>query len=167
MPRELSPAGEAFIKGAEELRLVAYDDKRPNYVLQLGDTVYGTLTIGWGHTGRDVFIGRIVTANQAEILFQKDIAPIVAALNKWLTWPTVRQCEFDAFCSFTFNLGIGALESSTVLKRYNYQGPVGDTSEAFLWWDEVNGKPDEAILERRKREQSMFLGNPAPYNPIS
>lgn len=150
----ISESGIVFIKHQESCRLNAYRD------------IGGVWTIGWGSTG-NVHAGDTLTQEQADALFLQDLQPIVAALNKWLTWPTVRQCEFDAFCSFTFNLGIGALESSTVLKRYNYQGPVGDTSEAFLWWDEVNGKPDEAILERRKREQSMFLGNPAPYNPVS
>ena len=157
---ELSAAGAAFIKGWEACRLSAYAD------------IGGVWTIGFGHTG-NVRPGDTITREQADALFLEDLAPVVKALNRWLTWPNVKQCEFDAFCSLAYNIGLGmpgrsgGFKDSTVLKRYNFQGAGSDTSEAFLWWDKVNGQTSQGLLNRRKAEQSMFLGNPAPYNPIS
>jgi len=149
----ISKAGIFFIKQQESCRLNAYQD------------IGGVWTIGWGHVG-NVRPNDTITQEQADALFLQDVQPVVTALNQWLTWPNVKQCEFDAFCSLAYNIGIGALKGSTVLKRYNFQGPGSDTSEAILWWDKVNGVTSQELLNRRKAEQSMFLGNPAPYELV-
>lgn len=157
MALTLSPAGKALIKRWETLRLVAYDDKRPGVTLKPGDHVIGTLTIGWGHTGRDVFIGRVLTPEWAEALFAKDIAPIVAVLNQWLTWPQVQQCQFDAMCSLAFNIGLEAFKESTLLKLFNH-GDMDAAANEFTRWDYVEGKPSGGLLKRRDEERTMFLG---------
>lgn len=169
MPLSLSLAGKTFLFGEEGCRLLAYDDARTNYTLQPGDVVHGTLTIGHGHAGPDVYIGQTITQAEADALFVKDTAPIVDAINKSITcpFPAVKQCMFDAWFSFTYNEGIHAFETSTMLRLFNSgQATMEEVAAQFLRWDLVAGKPNSAILERRKREQSMFLGNPAPYAPV-
>ena len=64
--RKTSAAGLALVREFEGCRLVAYDDLDPDRVLQRGDRLRGTLTIGHGHTGPDVFIGQRIEAEEAE-----------------------------------------------------------------------------------------------------
>jgi GH24 family phage-related lysozyme (muramidase) len=62
---ELNETFMDFLEREEGLRLLAYDDKRPNYQLQQGDRVLGRLTIGYGHTGDNVFIGQTISKQEA------------------------------------------------------------------------------------------------------
>src|SRR5690348_6497001 len=100
-------AVERFIKSNEALRLDAYDDKTGRLILP-GHEVLGTLTIGWGHTGSDVFPGQTITPDAAEVLFQRDLAAAlrgaVAALGSdpWLELDPVRRCVLADMC---FELG--------------------------------------------------------------
>lgn len=102
-----TPAVEQYIKANENLRLDSYDDKTGRLVLP-GQTVIGTLSCGYGHTGPDVFPGQTVTQDVAEIWFQKDLQAAVrgavAALgtNPWLDLDPVRRCALIDMC---FELG--------------------------------------------------------------
>jgi len=65
-----SETGRQFIKSHEGLRLQAYADSG------------GTLTIGYGHTGPDVFAGQSITQAQAESLFNADILTVENEINR-------------------------------------------------------------------------------------
>jgi GH24 family phage-related lysozyme (muramidase) len=87
---------ELYIKRNESLRLDAYDDANGRLILP-GHAVTGTLTIGYGHTGPDVFPGQTITKDQAEVLFQRDFATAlrgaIASLGTapWLALDSVRR----------------------------------------------------------------------------
>lgn len=76
-------------------------------------------TIGYGHTGPDVTPAMTITAARAASLFDADLAPIEDRLNAWLTADglTLTQGQFDALCSFAFNLGLSALRGSTLWRK--------------------------------------------------
>ena len=57
----------------EGLRLTAYDDAT-GLPVPGGGKCEGTLTIGYGHTGADVFPGQIITEAEAETLLANDEA---------------------------------------------------------------------------------------------
>ena len=54
----------------------------------------------------------------AEKLLAQDVAPKVADVNARVSVPLF-QGQFDAVLSWTYNLGEGALKSSTMLKKIN------------------------------------------------
>lgn len=66
------------------------------------------------------------------------------------------QEQFDAVCSFAFNLGSGNLASSTLLKKLEQEDFDGAASE-FLKWKFVNKKFYQGILNRRIIEMNIFL----------
>jgi lysozyme len=139
----LSSQGEDLIKSFEELRLVAYQDPK------------GVWTIGWGHTGSEVVEGLTCTIEDAEVWFQEDIAWAVKGVNDSLT-ANVSQQQFDALTSFTFNVGVGAEEHSTMLKLVNMRDFQAAADE-FLKWDHIDGVENVGLKNRRLAEQVLFL----------
>ena len=140
---KLSNLGETVIKFFEELELVAYADSG------------GVWTCGWGHTGSDVVKGTTCTPGQAEIWFLVDVKEAVDAVNR-LVKVEVKQIQFDALVSFTFNDGVEALEGSTLLKLTNaYQFEYAGAE--FMKWVHIKGQVNKGLVKRRTLEQALFL----------
>ena len=92
----------AKIKEFEGCRLSAYTDS------------VGVPTIGVGHT-KGVKMGQKISMEQAESFLREDLFSVEKYVN---TIPEVNtQGKFDALVDFAFNLGIGALQRSTLLKK--------------------------------------------------
>jgi len=140
----LSSTGEALIKSYEKLHLTAYQDEG------------GVWTCGWGHTAPYVVEGTTCTPALAEHWFQQDAFVVERAVDTALK-AQLNQPQFDALCSFAYNVGVGAFEKSTLLKLMNERN-FAKASDQFLVWDEVNGEKSEGLENRRKAEQAMFNG---------
>ena len=106
-----SEAGLSLIKSFEGLRLTSY--YCPSNVL----------SIGWGHTGSDVYDGLTITEDQAEVLLKDDLASFENAVLGVIQ-PSLTQEQFDSLVSFAFNCGTGALRSSTMARRINAGEPI-------------------------------------------
>ncbi|MDR0219061.1 MAG: lysozyme [Enterobacteriaceae bacterium] len=142
---EISENGINAIKNYEGLRLKAYPDPA---------TGAEPWTIGYGHT-KGVVSGQVITQQQANAFLHEDLAPIYAVLQQYVT-VSLTQGQFDALCSFIFNVGIGNFLHSTLLKKLNKDDIQGAAQE-FLKWDRAAGKEMPALRARRKSEQRMFL----------
>ncbi|RUR48814.1 lysozyme [Vreelandella populi] len=146
----LSPAGLELIKAHEGLRLNAYQD------------VVGVLTIGYGHTGT-VKPGMTITKQEAEDILRRDVASFEKAVNDLVTAP-LNQNQFDALVSFAFNLGRGALQRSTLLRKLNARDYDGAAAE-FGRWINAGGKPWPGLVRRRKEERELFESPVMPDAP--
>lgn len=100
-------------------------------------------------------------------LLLQDIAKFSAAVNRLVTLddagspdtdglPDFTQDEFDALVDFAFNLGIGALAGSTLLKKLN-AGDIEGAADEFLKWDHAGGKVLAGLTKRRQGERALFL----------
>jgi lysozyme len=67
---DISASGIALIKQFEGCRLSAYRD------------VSGVLTVGWGHTGKDVTKGLTITQARADTLLRQDLNEFVIGVNQ-------------------------------------------------------------------------------------
>lgn len=116
----------------------------------------GLPTIGIGHLIKkgEVF-PKVMTDKEVYDLFRKDVKYFETAINN-LVKVKLNQNQFDALISFTFNVGIGALQTSTLLKKLN-AGDYTGTSQEFLRWDKANGKPLLGLTRRRTAEKELFL----------
>jgi lysozyme len=139
----LSSTGEDLIKSFEELKLVSYKDQR------------GRWTIGWGHTGPEIVGSMSCTESQAEYWFQRDTRAAVEGVEKSLQ-VNCNQNQFDALVSFTYNVGVGAEEHSTMLKLVNARDFAAAAAE-FPKWDRVEGIENAGLKRRRLAEQVLFL----------
>jgi lysozyme len=88
-------------------------------------------------------------------LLRKDLAEVAAGILARVRAP-LTQGQFDALCSFVFNVGLGHFGSSTLLKKLNAGDYAGAASE-FLRWDKASGKSLPGLRERRSAERQRFL----------
>lgn len=143
-----SQAGIDLIHSFESLRLKAYPDQ--------GSKDGKPWTIGWGSTGMDVGPGTVWTKEQADARFAKDLAKFELGVNQAVTVP-LTQGQFDALVSFAYNLGLGSLRTSTLLKMLN-DGHYAKAGLQLLRWTRNDGVEMNGLLRRRKAELKMFKG---------
>jgi lysozyme len=115
----------------------------------------GVWTIGWGSTGLGVSKGVVWTQAEADERYIKDMAVFKAGVQKLVTVP-VNKNQLEALTSFAYNLGIGALKGSTLLKFLN-DGNYQAAANQFLRWDKANGKVLAGLARRRAAERNLFL----------
>lgn len=116
----------------------------------------GRPTIGYGHTAGVTMQTSEITQRGAEQLLAQDLASIARAVCSLVAVP-LAQGQFDALVSFAFNAGIGALQSSTLLRLLNAGDSAGAADE-FVRWVHANGKELPGLVRRRAAERSLFLG---------
>jgi GH24 family phage-related lysozyme (muramidase) len=122
-------------------------------------------TIGYGHTGPDVREGAVITQAQADHLLLADLKR--AALKVFMLlpmaekWTPKRQA---ALISFVFNVGAGALESSTLRRRLLAgEDPAVVVKAELPRWNKAGDEVMEGLSRRRAAEVALFAtGAPAP-----
>ena len=139
---KIGPKGIALIQEFEGCKLTSYFDS------------VGICTVGWGSTGSDVKPGMTITQSEADQRLRGYIAGMQERINALVTVP-LTQTQFDALCSFTYNLGAGALHTSTLLKLINL-GDFGGAAKQFLRWDKAGGVPLPGLTRRRHAEMALF-----------
>lgn len=137
-----SDAGITLVKSSEGLKLVAY--KCPA----------GIWTNGYGHTGPDVTPGMVITQAQADALLARDLERFETGVARLVKVP-LNQNQFDALVCFSFNLGLGALQGSTLLRLLN-AGDYAGAAAQFPRWNKAGGKELPGLTRRRAAEQSLF-----------
>ncbi len=137
----ISDKGLSLIKEFEGLRLKAY--YCPAHIL----------TIGYGHTGSDVKPGQVINPERADELLRKDVARFEDGVRN-IAGP-MTQGQFDALVSFAFNLGLGNLMSSTLLKKHK-SGDYKGAAEQFGKWVNAGGRRLEGLVKRRAAEAALY-----------
>ena len=115
----------------------------------------GVLTIGYGHTGRDVREGDRLTTYGAEQLLLLDLADAEVAVRRLGVART--QGQFDALVSFVFNIGVKQLNRSTLLKVIREGGSKGQITREFKRWVYAGGKQLPGLVKRREWEARRFF----------
>lgn len=157
----LSHKGLDFIADWEGFKRTAYKDQA------------GLPTIGVGHllTNEELASGRVripgygrvlyengLSERQVVALLDSDLAPRAKAVDG-LVRVDLTPYEFDALVSFAFNVGIGALRSSTLLKRVNAKR-FFDVPYEFMRWTKVrqggNLVHSHGLHNRRIAEVKLF-----------
>ena len=126
----------------EGCRLTAYRDAA------------GVLTIGYGHT-KDVREGDRISEFWAKELLKRDIAYFE---SKVLDLQVARtEGQLDALVSLAFNIGIGALKRSTLLRVIREGGSRSAIKREFRRWVYAGGKKLPGLELRREWESKRFF----------
>lgn len=141
--------GLSLLKSFESCKLTAYRD------------VGGILTVGWGHCGPDVHEGLTITQEQADELLRQDLAKFEAGVTKLVTTP-ITSNQYSAMVCFAFNIGLGNLKTSLLLRCVNSGHPV-DASKQFERWNKVKGVVVNGLTRRRIAERDLFLKDFVDY----
>lgn len=130
-----------LVKQCEGCKLTSYQDS------------VGVWTIGYGRT-TGVTKGQTITQKQADSFLLQELEQFgkaVASLVKVL----INQNQFDALVCFTYNVGVGSLKKSTLLKLLN-AGNFTEAAQQFLVWNKAGGKVLPGLSKRRALEKSLF-----------
>ena len=120
----------------------------------------GYPTIGYGHVvlahEQDQFAGGVTQAEATELL-RKDVRIAERAVLRLISVP-LTDGQFDALVSFTFNLGAGALQRSTLRLKVNRGEHDGVPAELMKWvW--AAGKTLPGLVRRRRLESILYQNN--------
>ena len=114
-------------------------------------------TIGYGHTKgvtrADVGV-KFVTEDTASEMLADDLAEFSQQVEAAVTVP-LNQDQFDALCSFTYNLGAQTLRSSTLLSRLN-SGAYDAVPDQLMRWTHGGGKVLAGLVRRRTAEANLW-----------
>lgn len=106
-------------------------------------------TIGFGET-KGVKLGQTTTPVRALTKLLESADAHAKGMAACIKVP-ISQNEFDAYLSFTYNVGVGAFCNSTLNKKLNagdYQGAC----QELLKWTKVGGRTVPGLAKRRQEE---------------
>lgn len=133
----ISQAGLDLVKRSEGFRAQVYEDSA------------GYPTIGYGHKllpGESFPDG--VTESEAETLLSANLEGVERTIES-VAGETLTQGEFDALCSFGYNLGVGSLRM--LLGHGIDQVPV-----QIMRWDKIRGVESQGLKTRRQAELDLW-----------
>lgn len=114
----------------------------------------GYWTIGYGHMLSQHKAMR-VDEHEAHLLLMADMKVAERAVERLIT-ALLTQSQFDALVSFTFNLGSGALQRSTLRRKVNHADHAGAALE-FHKWVHAAGKRLPGLVSRRSAEANLYM----------
>lgn len=120
----------------------------------------GLWTVGVGHLIEDgkklpKEWNRELTDEEVDALLYKDLERFEIGVKR-LTKVALSQSQFDALVSFSFNVGLGNLQSSTLRSKLNREDYEGASNE-FPKWRRAGGKILPGLVKRRADERALFL----------
>jgi lysozyme len=146
---QISDSGLSLIAGFEGFSAVPYTDADGQSIAfghfllpgELGVTIIPPLSKAQGYD-----------------LLNQDAASADAVVSNNVTVP-LTQNQHDALCSLVYNIG-GAptyhFENSTLLRHLN-AGDYNAAADQFLVWNKSQGQVDQSLVDRRAKEQAVFL----------
>ena len=99
---------------------------------------------------------RVFTMEEVDAILAKDLDRFVAGVLRYCPSTVNNQSWLDALVSFSFNLGLGTLQRSTLRQKHN-RGDYAGTAEEFLKYCKANGKVLKGLENRRKDERAIYV----------
>lgn len=115
----------------------------------------GVATYGYGTTAGVTMNTPPITEDEAEALLARDLLRFERSVSRLCPVP-LTQGQFDALVSFSYNLGSGALQSST-LRRRLLRGDYEGAADELLRWVWAGGRRLAGLVRRRAAERVLFI----------
>ena len=120
----------------------------------------GIPTIGFGSTyhidGSKVrMTDKPISEKEAEELLKDTLVQFEEGVSKMVT-SKITQNQFNALVSFAYNLGLGSLRGSTLLKKVNINPNDPTIKNEFLKWVFTGKKQLKGLILRRTEESNIY-----------
>ena len=147
--KKTSRVGLDFIAQEEGLRLKPYKCSAGVPTIGIGSTYY--------EDGSKVkMTDAPITKERAYVLFENVLKHFEMCVYT-CTRDDINQNQFDALVSFCYNLGLGNLKISGLLKKVN-TNPNDETIKAeFMKWVKAGGKTLPGLVKRREAESTLYF----------
>lgn len=117
-------------------------------------------TVCYGHTGRDIMLGKTYTKAECQALLDKDLNAVARQINPYIKVP-IPETTRGALYSFVYNIGAGNFKTSTLLRKIN-QGDTKGACEQLRRWSYAGGKQWKGLITRREIEREVCLWSEKP-----
>jgi len=118
----------------------------PNHArVPFADRLNLELPAGWNRT---------LSQDEINDILRKDLARFEMGVHR-LCPGEMTQGQFDALVSFSFNVGLGSLQKSSLRMKHN-RGDYEGAAEEFLKWAKAGGKVLKGLLKRREDEKALY-----------
>ena len=118
------------------------------------------VTIGYGSTfyenGSKVQLGDKITLDRADKLLIEMVKRFEISV-KGLVKSQINENQLGALTSFAFNVGVGALNKSTLLKKVNVNPNDPTIRAEFMRWTRAGGKMLKGLVTRREAEANLYF----------
>lgn len=98
---------------------------------------------------------RVLTMDEVNTILAQDLVSFERGVLR-LCPAGLTQSRFDALVSFSFNVGLGNLQRSSIRMKHN-RGEFEEAAEAFMQWTKAGGKELPGLVKRRKDERNLYL----------
>ena len=146
---KLSQKGLELIKQFEGLKLTPYLCPASIPTVGYGNTYYPN--------GQKVKLtDPSITKEKAEELLKFLLVTYEKAVDSFCR-DDISQGNFDALVSISYNIGVGALQKSTLIKKVNANPKDLTIKDEFLKWNKANGKVLAGLTKRRQAEANLYF----------
>lgn len=98
---------------------------------------------------------RAWSQDEVEALLRRDLARFESGVARMCPAASSHQGQFDALVSFSFNVGLGTLQRSTLRSKFN-RGDFAGAAQEFLKFTKAGGKVLKGLVNRRNDELRMY-----------
>lgn len=98
---------------------------------------------------------RQLSMEEVDEILKQDLSRFEAGVLR-LCPNGLTQHRFDALVSFSFNVGLGNLQNSTLRRKHN-RGDYEGAAAEFLKWCKAGGKVLKGLLNRRQDERALYI----------
>jgi len=98
---------------------------------------------------------RLFSMEEVDAILSADLERFERGVEKFIP-VQLTQGQFDALVSFSFNVGLGTLQRST-LRQKVLRGDMESAAQEFLKYCMAGGKPLKGLQNRRIDERVLFL----------
>lgn len=99
---------------------------------------------------------RILTMEEVDVILAQDLKRFERGVLRYCPSAGIKQSWLDSLVSFSFNVGLGTLQRSTLRQKHN-RGDYDGAADEFLKYSMAAGKVLKGLLNRRKDERAMYL----------
>jgi lysozyme len=146
---KLNREGYNLIKSFEGLRLKPYLCSAKVPTIGYGSTFYE-------NNKKVLMSDPPITKQRAEELLQISADRFARKVVNLVKKP-ITQNQLNALTSFAYNLGSGALASSTLLKKVNVNPNDVTIRNEFMRWNKANGIALKGLTNRRIKEADLYF----------
>jgi lysozyme len=156
----ISPKALKMIKHHEGVRIKPYRCPAQLWTVGVGHVIdpghakvpfdqrsYLEIPDGWNRT---------LTMEEVDAILAKDLERFERGVLRYCPSAGSRQSWLDALVSFSFNLGLGTLQRSTLRQKHN-RGDYQGAADEFLKYTKAAGKVLRGLENRRKDERALYL----------
>jgi lysozyme len=156
----ISPKALEMIKHHEGVRIKPYRCPARLWTIGVGHVIeashakvpfeersYLEIPDGWNRT---------FTMEEVDAILQKDLDRFVAGVLRYCPSAINSQGWLDALVSFSFNLGLGTLQRSTLRQKHN-RGDYAGAADEFMKYTKAAGKVLRGLEKRRIDERAIYL----------